>query len=214
MICDRNMIAIFDLETEDTIANSPGTTRDDKVRSLQFTCCSVLTFDIEDIKGCSSHSVLASDGGQMQTLWRSNQSDIEKLLQIFDNAKIIVGFNIFGFDFQVLRKHYRDKLKFHEHLCKSLDIFSRIRDVALFWPKLDTLLKCNGFQPKISNGIEAIRMYATGRLQELAAYCESDTRLCAQLAFMPSMNVYIQQVGNITIPGHVFNIQSCLKSKE
>ena len=204
-------VIVFDLETDSTINNTPGRTRDEQVRNLQFTVCSLFSINVEAIKRGDSPDVLV-ESGKMRSYWRDNQNDVDAMLAEFEEATVIVGYNIFGFDFQVLRKHYKDKQMFHRHLYKSLDVFSRVRDVVSFWPKLDVLLKRNGMETKTADGLVAIKWFADGRLDELKSYCESDVRCCAKLALSSEMLVDVPGVGSIVVPGHVFNVQSFLKS--
>ena len=207
------MIIVFDLETDATIRDARGTTREEQVKNLNFSCASVLSIPIESVYAYGNDTDAIISTGTMKTYWRNSQSDIDSMLAAFEAATCLVGYNTHSFDFLVLRKHYKDKQQYHRHLFKSLDVFSRVRDVACFWPKLDNLLKRNGFDTKTSNGLEAIKMCAEGRLDELKAYCEADVRCCAKLALASEMFVDVPNgVGSITVPGHVFNIQSFLKS--
>lgn len=210
--CESAMsVVVFDLETDATIRDAPGTTREEQVRNLQFSCCSLLSIDVEAIKRGDAPDVLV-EAGVMKTFWRDNQNDIEAILAAFEEATAIIGFNTHGFDFLVLRKHYSDKQQYHRHLCKSLDVFSRVRDVANFWPKLDMLLKRNGLATKTADGLVAIKWFAEGRLDELKSYCESDVKCCAKLALASEMIVDVPGVGSIVVPGFLYNIQGFLKS--
>jgi len=210
--CESAMsVVVFDLETDSKIRDAPGCTREEQVKNLQFSCCSCLSIDVEAINRGDAPDVLV-EAGVMKTYWRDRKEDIEAMLALFEEATAIVGFNTFWFDFLVLRKHYKDKQMFHRHLFKSLDVFSRVRDVVLYWPKLDLLLKRNGLATKTADGLEAIKWFAEGRLDELKSYCEADVRCCARLVLSNEMIVDAPGVGSITIPGHVFNIQGFLKS--
>jgi hypothetical protein len=203
-------VCVFDLETDDKISNSLGRNRVEQVKNLQFTCCSCLCVSADAIARLDPPRALI-EGGTMQTYWRDNQTDIDNMIKMFDDATTIVGYNLCGFDWFVLRKHYRDKVQFHAHLSKTLDVFSRIRDVACHWPTLDSLLKRNGLSTKLADGLAAIQMYSDGRLDELKAYCEGDVRSCAHLALLDVLLVDVPGVGTITIPGHVFNVQTALQ---
>jgi len=204
-------IVVFDLETDSTIRDAPGNTREEQVRNLQFSCCSCLFVNVEAIKRGDSPDVIV-ESGKMTTYWRDNQNDIDAMMAAFEEATVIVGYNIFGFDFPVLRRFYTDKNQYHRHLCKSLDLFSRVRDVVGFWPKLDCLLKRNSMPTKTADGLVAIRWFAEGRLDELKRYCESDVLCCAKLALSSEMLVDVPSVGTVTVPGSVFNVQAFLKS--
>jgi len=205
-------VVFFDLETDSTISNSHGVNRTEQIKNLQFTVCSLLTISIEAIKRGDSVDVLI-ESGKMKSYWRDSQNDIEAMISAFDDAEVVVGYNIFGFDWPVLRRFFADKRRYHCNLYKSLDVFSRVRDVAGFWPKLDTLLKRNKIEAKTADGLQAIAWFAEGRLEELKSYCESDVRAVARLSLSHELLVDSPGVGEIVVPSSVYSVQSFLKSK-
>ena len=203
-------VAIYDLETQDLIARAPGQTRDEKVASLQLSCCSVLCVPSEFAMK-PEMAERAMETAKMHTFWRDGEGDksVASMIRMFDNAELIVGFNLVGFDWLVLKKHYLDKLQYIRHREKTHDIFSRIRDVTGVWYKLDNLLKLNNLGQKTANGFAAITMWERGERDDLQLYCESDTRQTARLGLLKSVDVGM----GLFIENNSFGIASALASK-
>ncbi len=72
------------------------------------------------------------------------------------------------------------------------------------WYKLDTLLRNNGLQTKTANGLEAIKMWSDGRLEELQNYCMSDVMLTARMMLLPSLKLPADPV---PVPEHVYGLR-------
>lgn len=92
-------------------------------------------------------------------------SNISKLVSLIHEAEIIVGFNQFGFDYEVLVQH---GLSLQDVQEKSVDLFSLIKEETGNWYSLDKLAKQNLGVGKISN-------------RNLSAYCKHDVRLTHSL---------------------------------
>ena len=183
-------IAVFDLETQDAISNARGHGRDEKIASLEVSCASVLSVPshLAMIPHTSEHAIEMSN---MRTFWRDGESrdGMGALLKVLDGAELIVGFNLVGFDWIVMKKYYRNESQYHRHRSKTHDIFSRVRDATGLWFKLDRLLQLNGLEKKTADGLAAIRMWAEGNRYDLRHYCETDVRQCARLSLLSTMNV-------------------------
>jgi DEAD/DEAH box helicase domain-containing protein len=146
----------------------------------------------------------------MKTFWRDNDStmSIASMIALLEGAELIVCYNGFGFDFPVIKKHYRSTEQYNAHLNKTHDIFTRVREVLGYWPKLDALLKSNNLELKTADGLEAIKMWEEGRRDELQAYCEADVRQCTRLALLPA--ICVPEGGSVS--NHIGGIASALVS--
>lgn len=142
------------------------------------------------------------------TCWRDvvpskGASPFKELLDAFDSADLIVGYNSLDFDMPLLCKHYGPKgaRRYLDHRVKSLDIFSRVRAATNQWPKLDELLAANHLGSKSGDGAQAIKLWEENRRDELQQYCMMDVQRTAELALLPRM-----RVGGAWIPNHVYGI--------
>ena len=130
------------------------------------------------------------------TFWRDDNDakdgPFELLLQLFDGASVIVGYNVLSFDFPVMQKFYggrcgRAMQRYASHVAKTLDPFSRLRYAYGAWLPLNELLSDNGLPVKISSGLEAIRMWEQDRRRELEEYCAADVDLLLRLVLLPEV---------------------------
>lgn len=152
--------------------------------------------------------VLERDKETQHTYWIDVAPQFTGLLQLFDDADLIVGFNSLSFDLPLLYKHYkRQHDQYISHRLKSHDVFLRIRDATGTWPKLDFLLRENGLASKTSSGDEAVKMWEQQRRNELEAYCAADVRLTLELTTLPALTLNGRQ-----IPAFIFSTVAALSA--
>lgn len=190
---------VFDCESDSAFADLPGRTHEEKLKFMQFTVICALVVPVELIRnGASADEIV--DASFEHSWWRDVAEEggnpISTLLDLFDGAKLIVGYNCLGFDFPLVRRHYRSSLghardhqRYVDHRSKTLDLMARARDATGEYFKLDYLLKRNGLQTKSSNGLQAIKMWDEGRRDELQDYCATDVALTAKLALQDTIHV-------------------------
>lgn len=203
---DNSYVAFFDLETQDKISQMPGCTRADKVARLQISVACVLCVPTH-LCISSQDAQVALENSTHRSFWRSVDGDVNALIDLLRNAKAVVGYNLFGFDYHVLKKHAvkRDMINISS---KTLDIFARVRDTTGCWFKLDDLLQQNGKAAKTANGIEAIAMFERGEFDLLEQYCKADVERTAELSLLETLKV----TNEIELPSHVFSISAFLRS--
>lgn len=192
-------VLVYDCESDSGFENLPGDHRADKIKFMQFTVICAIAMPVELIeRKAPVDEVLAHS--TVYSWWRDvseqGSNPIVTLLNLFDDAELIVGFNCLDFDFPLIRRFYRPSelyglpaQRYVNHRSKTLDIMARIRDATGTYYKLDELLKKNGLQTKSSNGKEAIRMWEEGRREELQAYCANDVVVTARLALLESIRI-------------------------
>ena len=178
----KNYVLCWDLETADKIEDQVGRFREDKIRRLTVSCACTLKLDSDLI--LEGKEDQAYREAVSTTFWIDDPEALEPLLQQFDDAELIVGFNTNAFDNIVMSQYYNgNRARELQHTFKAHDVFRKIIDAqARRWPKLDRLLELNGESPKTANGLQAIAWWAEGNRQDLELYCKADvslmTRLC------------------------------------
>jgi hypothetical protein len=183
----RATCVVFDIETDTAFCNS-NTTRDEQMTTMQATVVCSVTFTLDDL--CNKTGI--PDTATRLVCWRDDNESkggpFEPLFREFDSADIIVAFNGLGFDMPVLKKYYGrlNSDRFMRHCMATHDPFARIRSATGMWPSLNKLLEQNGFHPKTSNGLEAIRMWERGERERLQQYCVDDVNLLADLVLCRS----------------------------
>ena len=133
---------------------------------------------------------------------------MNSLCRILEDAELIVGYNLCGFDWTVLKKYFKDKSAYFMCREKTHDIFSKLRDATGIWFKLDRLLDANNMSLKSGDGLKAIEYWNEGKRDELQEYCEQDVIACARL----SLKHRIQTGNGNALPNHTFGTATALSA--
>jgi DEAD/DEAH box helicase domain-containing protein len=105
------------------------------------------------------------------------ENELSKLGDMFQEADQIIGFNIRNFDFQVLSPYFDfdlSKLPF-------LDILLEVEKLIGHRVKLDNLAQMTLGVGKSGDGLEALRLYKAGRIDEIKKYCTNDVKITKDL---------------------------------
>ncbi|TSC71729.1 MAG: DEAD/DEAH box helicase domain-containing protein [Parcubacteria group bacterium Gr01-1014_38] len=100
-----------------------------------------------------------------------------ELEQVLRRAHRVVGFNLLGFDYAVLKP----VLSFDPYTLPTIDLFDHLQRVLGFRPKLDDVARATLGRGKSGNGLDAIRLYQEGNWDALIRYCLDDVRLTTDL---------------------------------
>ena len=107
--------------------------------------------------------------------FRENQ--VEELIENLFSASLVVGFNILGFDYYVL-KPYTEKDLFS---LVTLDMMKELQKELGFRLSLDHLAGENLGKGKKGSGLDAIKWYKEGKIDKLLEYCEYDVQITKEL---------------------------------
>ena len=111
------------------------------------------------------------------------------------NASLVIGFNHVGFDLPVLQSHLTIDVKTIPTFDIMLDIQQRLGHRV----SLDSVAKATLGEGKTGHGLDAIRFYREGRMQELKDYCLNDVRVTKEV-FDHGVNkkkiFYLSKLGN------------------
>jgi DEAD/DEAH box helicase domain-containing protein len=105
------------------------------------------------------------------------EDQIYRVGEMFQEADQIIGFNIKHFDYEVLRPY----LSFDPHSLPTLDILEEVEKLIGHRIKLDNLASTTLGSGKNGDGLEAIRMFRQGRIDELKKYCTNDVRITKEI---------------------------------
>ena len=128
-------VAIFDIETQDLIQNMPGLSREEKLLHLQVSVACVLVIPSRFV----DNPDLAMENAVAHTFWRDDNSDprgpFEEMFAIFDNAELICGYNLVGFDFLVMQKYFgpTNAQRYFSHAAKVHDALYDRRVHQMHW---------------------------------------------------------------------------------
>lgn len=100
-----------------------------------------------------------------------------ELIAALKAADLVVGFNVQRFDYEVLRAYTDDPLD----TIPTVDMLDHIYNRLGFRVSLDNLAGATLGATKSADGLQAVRWYREGRIQEILDYCQQDVDLTRQL---------------------------------
>ena len=101
------------------------------------------------------------------------EHEIPRLAPVLQAADQIIGFNIKGFDFEVLQPY----LHFNIFEVPYLDLLEEIEKVIGHKVSLEKVAQGTIGSGKSGNGLEAILYYRNGRMDLLKKYCLDDVKV-------------------------------------
>ena len=158
----------------------------------------IVVFDLEtqrsaaDVGGWNKAYLM---GMSLGVVWDSHEqrfttyfeNDIDALLAHLQRADLVVGFNIIGFDYSVLRGYTRFDFKQLNTLDILRDIHARLR----YRVSLDALGRATLNSPKSADGLQALQWFKEGRLDLIEAYCQKDVEVTRDLFHYGLDNGYL-----------------------
>jgi len=99
--------------------------------------------------------------------------ELEKVWPILERADALVGYNSNHFDIPLLNKYYPGDLT----QIKSIDILESIRLSLGRRLRLDNVAKATVGAKKSADGLQAVRWWREGKLNEIKKYCEQDVQV-------------------------------------
>jgi DEAD/DEAH box helicase domain-containing protein len=110
------------------------------------------------------------------------ENEMDKLAELFNDAKRIVGFSMNRYDVPVLNNYFQripGAPKLWE--MERVDLLEEIEMATGQRISLDRLAGANLGVNKTHHGSEAITLYRDGKIEELKAYCLNDVKLTKDL---------------------------------
>ena len=144
-------LVFFDLETQNLLQDVGGRSGIDKLR----LSCGV-TFSTERI--------------DFAVYW---EKDVLALIEELKEADRVIGFNLIGFDYQVLRP-YAPTFNFAS--LRTLDLLQDIHRTLGFRLSLDAIAEASLGATKSADGLKAVEWFRAGELEKVAEYCKMEDR--------------------------------------
>mgnify|MGYP000976136887 CR=1 FL=1 len=92
---------------------------------------------------------------------------------IIEHADALVGYNSNHFDIPLLNKYYPGDLR----SIKSIDILESIKDSLGRRLRLDSVAEATVGAKKSADGLQAVRWWREGRVDEVKKYCTQDVKV-------------------------------------
>jgi len=116
------------------------------------------------------------------------EKDIPALIAELKSTGRVVGFNIKGFDYEVLRPYAPDeRLQF----LPTLDIMSELFRNLGFRVSLDSVARATLGDTKSADGLQAVAWWREGRFDLLAEYCKMDVDVTRRIFDFGCMNGFV-----------------------
>ena len=105
------------------------------------------------------------------------ESEISKLEEMLKSATLIIGFNIKRFDFIVLEPY----LTIPINTLPALDIMEEIVKLVGHRVSLESAAQATLGKGKLGNGLDALRFFKEGKIEELKKYCLHDVMITKEI---------------------------------
>ena len=99
------------------------------------------------------------------------ENDATALVAELKSADRVVGFNIIGFDYEVLKPYARNE---NFRTFRTTDMLQDIYRTLQFRLSLDTIARATLGITKTADGIQSVEWFRNGELDKVAEYCKSD----------------------------------------
>jgi len=105
------------------------------------------------------------------------EETVQDLIAELRAADLVVGFNVLGFDYKVLTAYTDEPLA----QLPTVDMLDHIYKRLGFRVSLDNLASTTLGMSKSADGLQAVRWYKEGRLQDILDYCQQDVEVTRRL---------------------------------
>lgn len=106
------------------------------------------------------------------------EKDVPKLIEELRSATKVIGFNLRGFDYQVLQP-YTPETRFAS--LPTLDLLLDLQKLLGFSISLDSIASATLGTKKSADGVQSVEWYRNGELDKVAEYCKMDVDITRQV---------------------------------
>jgi DEAD/DEAH box helicase domain-containing protein len=149
-------LVFFDLETQNLFQDVGGRTG---IERLRLSCG--VTFSTER--------------NDFAVYW---ERDAQALIEELKQADRVIGFNLIGFDYLVLRPYAPG---FNFASLRTLDLLQDIHRTLGFRLSLDSIAEASLGATKSASGLKAVEWFRAGELEKIAEYCKVDVDITRQV---------------------------------
>ena len=125
-----------------------------------------------------------SRDGQFHTY---RQEELSACFERLRSAPLVVGFNSFRFDYAVLQPFAGFSLKD----LPGLDLLQCLQERLHYRVSLDNVAQATLDEGKSADGLQALRWWKEGRVEEIAAYCRKDVDVTRRVYLFGWKNGYV-----------------------
>lgn len=115
------------------------------------------------------------------------EAEAGELIETLAGAELVVGYNLLGFDYEVLSGYRQTDWS----RVRTLDLMVDLQSKLGFRPKLDSVVQATLGAPKTADGLQALAWWKEGRLDLIEKYCTDDVRLTRDLYLYGKRNRHV-----------------------
>lgn len=120
---------------------------------------------------------------------RYTEADAAQLALDLSQGDLVVGYNLFGFDYPVLQKYNEDVILAD---LPTVDMMIELQKQLGFRLKLDAIATATLKVGKSADGLQAVRWWREGRVDEIFDYCEQDVEVTRRVYEFGKQYRYVQ----------------------
>ena len=120
---------------------------------------------------------------------RYTEADAAQLALDLAGADLVVGYNLFGFDYPVLQR-YTSEVALAQ--LPTVDMMLEIQKRLGFRLKLDSIATATLKVGKSADGLQAVRWWKEGNMDALFTYCEQDVEVTRRIYEFGKQNRYVE----------------------
>ncbi len=106
-----------------------------------------------------------------------DEHELGQLWPILERAERLIGYNSESFDLPILDRYYTGELTNIPHL----DLLKVIKEMSGSRYKLDDIAKATLQISKSADGLQAVKWYEEGKIDEIKKYCEQDVKVTKEV---------------------------------
>ncbi len=116
------------------------------------------------------------------------EEDVGALIDALREAGLVVGYNLYRFDYQVLQPYTEHRMR----NLATLDMLRVLKNHLGWRPRLDDLAAATLGERKSGNGLDAVRWFREGNLDQVIEYCKRDVEVTWKVYEFGHKNGYVQ----------------------
>lgn len=122
------------------------------------------------------------------------ESDVPALIDELKSADRVIGFNLKGFDYEVLKPYApNERLAY----LPTLDLMDSLYRVLGFRVSLDSIASATLGIGKTADGVQSVAWFRQGLLDKVAEYCKSDVDITRQVYEFGSDNGFVYYLSRL-----------------
>jgi DEAD/DEAH box helicase domain-containing protein len=124
------------------------------------------------------------------------EKDVAALIDELKSADRVIGFNIFNFDFEVLRPYAPNE---NFEAIRATDMLQDVYRALNFRVSLDSIARGTLGISKNADGAKSVEWFRTGNLDKVVAYCKIDVDITRHIYEFGHGRGYIQYFSKLGI---------------